>query len=321
MKQLKDVRINGKKYSISGDNVFVRYSAYADGTDFTEKLNEGQKYLGIATGQVAPTSKDAYDWLPMGYEKEEDDRISELETKMDNTANALIGEKAGNSIIFDDISPISAPVKVSVESKNIVPLVYDAGKQATIRGVTFTVNADGSITLTGTYDGTGDASFFLVRRDANNPFIIKKGTYIGSTGIANVNLSCKILNGAYGSLMSPNTFHQDTPLDMVYVSMMKQYIGSDRVFNGETVYPMIMRGTVSEEFTSPVESGTAVDVVCGDDRITSSVGETIEVTNIPQGSTITAEHEGVALHAEYNKDINKAFAELYQAFISLGGNV
>ena len=31
--------------------------------------------------------------------------------------------------------------------------------------------------------------------------------------------------------------------------------------------------------------------------------------------------EGAIIDAEYNRDINKAFAEMQQAIISLGGNV
>jgi hypothetical protein len=45
-----------------GDSCFVRYSAYADGTDFTETWSEGQNYIGFATGQEAPTDKAEYIW-------------------------------------------------------------------------------------------------------------------------------------------------------------------------------------------------------------------------------------------------------------------
>ena len=38
-------------------------------------------------------------------------------------------------------------------------------------------------------------------------------------------------------------------------------------------------------------------------------------------TTIMTDTEGAVISVEYNKDINKAFAELYQAIISLGGNI
>lgn len=45
-----------------GDSAFIRFSAHADGTDFTEERSEGQNYIGFATGQTAPMDKSQYDW-------------------------------------------------------------------------------------------------------------------------------------------------------------------------------------------------------------------------------------------------------------------
>lgn len=56
---------NGKQVllaGLKGDSVFIRYSANADGTDFTDTWGEGQGYMGVATGQTAPTDKTKYTW-------------------------------------------------------------------------------------------------------------------------------------------------------------------------------------------------------------------------------------------------------------------
>jgi len=45
------------------------------------------------------------------------------------------------------------------------------------------------------------------------------------------------------------------------------------------------------------------------------------VTSLYPNTTLMADTEGVLIECEYNKDINKSFAELQQAIISLGGNV
>lgn len=45
-----------------GNSAFVRYSANADGTGFTEEWSEGKNYIGIATGLSAPTDKSGYTW-------------------------------------------------------------------------------------------------------------------------------------------------------------------------------------------------------------------------------------------------------------------
>lgn len=45
------------------------------------------------------------------------------------------------------------------------------------------------------------------------------------------------------------------------------------------------------------------------------------LTSLSPNMTIVADTEGVVIDLEYNRDINKAFAELTQAIISMGGNV
>lgn len=42
--------------------VFIRYSASADGTDFTETWSSGQRYIGVATAKEAPQDKSGYEW-------------------------------------------------------------------------------------------------------------------------------------------------------------------------------------------------------------------------------------------------------------------
>lgn len=57
---------NGKKVllaGLKGDSVFVRYSASPDGTNFTDTWTPGQGYMGVATGQSAPTDKTKYNWM------------------------------------------------------------------------------------------------------------------------------------------------------------------------------------------------------------------------------------------------------------------
>ena len=61
-------RIEGMLESgeLRGDSIFVRYSANADGTNFTEEWSSGKSYIGIATGQIAPTDKSGYNWMFIG---------------------------------------------------------------------------------------------------------------------------------------------------------------------------------------------------------------------------------------------------------------
>ena len=250
--------------------------------------------------------------------------LKDAQSQIGGASNALIVEKSGDVITLDDVSPIGS-VKVSVESRNLVPSVYYSSRNAEnfphsveISGITFTVNADGSVTLNGKNNGSDNSSFFLVN-SKDETFVLKKGTYIGGTGVDGIGLSGRILeNEKYMGFSSPYTLEKDTAFQYIYLRVSK---GNSREFSGETVYPMLMRGTALEEYVEPLEIGTKVTLTCGEDEIQTTVGEVVKIENVEQGSSIVSDNENVILATEYNRDINIAFAELQQAIISLGGNV
>ena len=74
-----------------------------------------------------------------------------------------------------------------------------------------------------------------------------------------------------------------------------------------------------------VEAGTAVTEYEYPKQPTSypiaADGTAEGVTSIYPNMTITTDTNGIVIDTEYNRDINKAFAELQQALISLGGNI
>ena len=246
-----------------------------------------------------------------------------LRTMNRKTANALIGEKSGGAVVLNDLTPTPNSVKVSVESRNLVPLVYASaarGTSVTISGVTFAVNEDGSITLNGKNDGSDNSSFFIYR-SYDDPLVLKKGTYIGNSSkndAAGLGLNGLIHEGSvYMSFGGTYTIEKDTAFRFIYFGVGK---GSTREFNGETFYPMLMRGTELEDYVEPLATGTAATLVCGDTEIPTAIGETVTLSNVAQGSELSI-GDGAALYVEYNRDINYAFAELQQAIISLGGNI
>lgn len=240
----------------------------------------------------------------------------------ENASNAFVGEKSGNQIEINDLAFSPNFCSISVESKNLVPLVYhqcNRGESKVIRGVTFTTNEDGSITMNGTFDETGNISFFLVS-STTKPFVLPKGTYIGSTGQSFAKLGFMKLGGGYGSFGTPITFFEKTKLQYLYISMMKKDIAG-KTFNGETIYPMLMRGTILEEYTEPIEDGIDVLITSGIREINSKVGEDFSVQNVENGSVFKAQNPRVSLTAKYNRDINSVYEELKIAIISMGANV
>lgn len=257
--------------------------------------------------------------LKVATPTENDDSVN-LKFFKENASNAFVGEKIGNQIEINDLTFSPNFCSISVESKNLVPTVYRSAKRGdsvTIAGITFTVNEDGSVTLSGKNDGTDHSSFLFVNSQ-ENPLILKKGTYIGSTG-SDLKITGLIKKTTkYVNFSSPYTIEEDTAFCQLYFGTMK---GSKREFNGETVYPMLMRGTVCEDYVEPIEDGTDVLITSGIREINSKVGEDLSVQNVENGSVFQAQNPRVSLVAKYNRDINSVYEELKNAIISMGANI
>ena len=54
--------------SLKGEAAFIRYSEYADGSNFTETWSANKKYIGFATGKIVPTDKSSYTWIRINYD-------------------------------------------------------------------------------------------------------------------------------------------------------------------------------------------------------------------------------------------------------------
>lgn len=284
------------------------------------ELEEKQKYEAEPNSAAIRGSSGQ---LKVATPIENDDSVN-LKFFKEKASNALIGEKVGNSIVFDDISLVPATVKVSVESKNLVPAAYHdnrSGNTVTIKGVTLTTNEDGSITLYGTPDENTYISFFLVS-SKDNPLVLPKGTYFGSTGVDFATLSYMQLNGTYGNFNGAETLLEETKMQYLYVSMLERNIAG-KTFNGETIYPMLVRGEGGKEYVQPLAAGTKVSIVLSftDQPIESAVGETIEIDVPSKDDGVNIFNDGALLYVEYNKDINDAFSELKTEFETQMGDI
>lgn len=73
-----------------------------------------------------------------------------------------------------------------------------------------------------------------------------------------------------------------------------------------------------------IEKGSTVtpyEPYQGQTYTSTATGEVVGVKSLYPTTTLITDTEGVIIEAEYNRDINKAFAEMQQAILSLGGNV
>lgn len=189
---------------------------------------------------------------------------------------------------YSTITVSKKDIFVNKFGKNLIPFPY-AETTITRSGVTFTVNDDRSVTMKGAASAD---SYFILQREASygDTYINAVAKPSGSNGIYAVSEDLFYnFNNKTLSITIPN----GTTVD-------------------KTIYPQIEYGTTATEYEPYKEP------------ITYPIAEdgTVEgVTSNYPTTTLTTDTEGIVLDVEYNRDINKAFAELQNAMISLGGNI
>ena len=260
----------------------------------------------------------------------------ELTRTQGNTlyANALKGTASGAIVRVDDVSPLEHDVKVRVtgfdnpasvtvkaHGKNLIPYPYVGELTASQNGITFTYNDDGTIGVKGAASqytmtyliGTGK------NIDALSPYLKDGATYTvsvkrvsGSSPLPDfiITLSDKATGKASYVGKSNPTFTVDkTKYTYEYLRL---FVGVD-LLNVEldcVVSVQLEMGTTATEHEAYrcAEYTTNEDGTCG-------------VTSVAPTMTLTTDTDGVVMDCEYNRDINKAFEQLQQAIISMGGNV
>lgn len=302
----------------------------------------------------------------------------------ENYANAITGYASGTSLQIDDLSPLASKVKVNVVGKqppetpammmmrsaaptatgnelvNLIPFTRDDGKlgyqdaavgeSKTSGGITFLVNKDGSITVSGMCTVTVAAFVLYKSYTSLSPFEIgtwytKKENHEGIQFQFGYYTSEQKEGQVITSSALCGKFNTNAVGVFIRLSITR---GTD-LTDGVTVYPMIVEGKDVEitEYVPPIgaeggesgggESGgggetpsdpttVTITTASADDpdtiieTIKTTPGETIELTPIFPAMIIKTDSEEVLLSAEYNKDTNKVIAELRDA-IGEGGGV
>lgn len=183
-----------------------------------------------------------------------------VETRFELSFNSSDYEKIGISLsgdnstldttyttIFDEIQLEEGTVATdyvpynSLEIKDVGEnLLNVTAKTTTVQGLTFTVNEDKSITINGTNTGTGTAFFRL----ADN-FVLPAGDYTLSNKNENASDDSFMFYDDNYNFVTKNisnaTFTKDTTI--------KPYIRvkAGVTVNNQTIYPMILKGTYTEE--------------------------------------------------------------------------
>lgn len=208
-------------------------------------------------------------------------------------SNALKGNASGSVVRVDDVSPVEHYPRVKVRSKNLIPYPY--AETTTERdGATFTVNADGGITISGT--PTVNTSFNLVMQYTKKLLVTKGKKYILTV---NSSLTAKAgyvylqnwSNGVSDSSLSVRQGSMSFIADKDGSIQIGLVVLKGQTFN-ETIYIQFEEGETATEYTPYIDPSTVTVRRCGKNlalggTTTSSTSNGITITRTPGSSIFT----------------------------------
>lgn len=209
-------------------------------------------------------------------------------------SNALKGKKSGAVIQLSGVSPVEHTLSVKLTGETVSDF---SGVKVTKYGKNL-LDIPESLAWSGIY--------------TLNTYI-PTGTYnltrAGETHGGTDTPVMRIANKSY-NLTRDWTITLTAPQTVIYI-YSNGYNASASQGVSATVDKLMLSvdGGDYEEYKAPTE-------------YTPDADGTVEgIKSVYPTTTLMTDTEGVTVNAEYNRDINKAFAELQQAIISLGGNV
>ena len=247
------------------------------------------------------------------------DRKADLNYVNESFANALKGKASGEAVGITDVSPIEHTMGVKARSKNIAFEVSgrDCAVGETSGGVvgfkSFTFEKGKTYTLSFDTENTGGKIQLVTH---NRPLTM-------------VSSSMVICNGTRQRV----TFTMTDDFYRNYTVTWVQLRADSTANSGLCSNVMVEEGTTATAYTPYVKDVTTAtvkqygaDTNAVIETHTINADGTVEgVTSVYPTTTLMTDTQGVVLDCEYNRDINKAFAELQtamtNAIISLGGNV
>lgn len=225
----------------------------------------------------------------------------------------LKGSESGEHIYLDDVSDIEHTVGVKVSSKNLIPFPYDVTSGES-KGLTWTVNDDGGITLNGTR-----STIIMINLWFNNINLEDGVKYRLSlaNAVDGINIFAYYKDADNGQhwLSSSFTYHKEWTDFRVYLQTKE-----NAVFDNVTVYPMLERGTEATAYTPYVADVTTVKVIANDTEYTPNTDGTVEgIVSISPSMNIITDTEGVVIDCNYYKNIDLAYSKLQQTLALSGG--
>ena len=253
--------------------------------------------------------------------------------------NALIGEKTGDVVTVDDVSPINNNLSVvsNIEPNqgegvpsfdNVLPLSPRTGVTLSVGDGEFSV-AFGQEIYGGTFDwSTGvltiDRAKHIITADDYIYATDTNSSYNGSDNKMRYGIDANGRNPWLSNFIGVNS--SSTVDKRLFCSVMPT-VTADKTWYKTDGIASYFRSTnsiyfYSEQYATDPEGFK--QAMIGAEIVFGITPVTVQLT--PQqiealGEITTLSSDTGDTTVKYNRDINKAFAELQQAIISLGGNV
>lgn len=225
----------------------------------------------------------------------------------DITVNNLVFkpqmERGSTATPFTLYLPDVTTVTVTRCGKNLIQ--YPFSSTTSTNGITATYNDNGSVTLNGT--ASASAYFWTT---LTSPYLEAGKTYAISGCPKGGSINTYALLGTQYAPLDIGEGATYTP-DADGKKNLAIFVAKNTAVENLTFFPQIELGTVV----------TPYEPYRGQTYTPSADGTVSGVKSLYPTITLTTNNSGAIINAEYNRDINKAFAELQQAIISLGGNV
>ena len=284
----------GVQVNEEGEEIVSRYPANAIDNFKNKKAEEAR-----TKAETAQAKSEA------AQVKAEESAEMIMETKND-IANALKGTAVGSAVAIGDVSLLEHEMSVEVSG------VSDLGAVKVRKSGRNLYNYDSSLTQTG---GTNPQKTLEIL--AGNTYTVSAILADDPQGVKGrlrllytAEEESVSVNGAYVQQGEIAKVSAHIPVGATDIRVLFQKNSQSGSMTWEKIQAEVGdTATDYEPYIEPVEYSVSED------------GTTDGVTSFYPVTTLMTDTEGAVIDCTYNKDINKAFEELYRAIISLGGNV
>lgn len=231
--------------------------------------------------------------------------VATEQKRADNTfANALKGTKSDTAIFLDDISPVAHEIEVKISSDTVTDLT--AVKVKRCGSNLFDGNLIPGIYNSTDLDNTVTSGF--APKYQSIKIYLKAGTYTIASSIL-IRFVRTIVDGVYKSISTIGTSYTFSATTDGYCGFSFRREDNLNWDGSEKIWINVGSSAIDYEQYDLAEYTPNAD------------GTVNGITSLYPNTTLMTDTDGVIIDCEYNRDINKAFAELQAALVSLGGTI